>query len=215
MKDTKTMIILAALELFGKKGFSKVSIKEIAKLAEVSQVTIYNNFANKEVLVEEVVAVLMEDISKATDEIYSADLPYDEKLKKAFMVCSKEEMKSLEKYFTPESLEDPKLEKLITQAMNSHKEKIYKRFIELGIASKKISNTLDQRSILYLLRAINSSGLTDELDLSHERLNLDLIHLFLYGILGNEKRTLQELTGEDVLKLLTVQVKNELEKGER
>lgn len=215
MKDTKTMIILAALELFGKKGFSKVSIKEIAKLAEVSQVTIYNNFANKEVLVEEVVAVLMEDISKATDEIYSADLPYDEKVKRAFEVCSKEEMKSLEKYFTPESLEDPKLEKLITQAMNSHKEKIYKRFIELGIASKKISNTLDQRSILYLLRAINSSGLTDELDLSHERLNLDLIHLFLYGILGNEKRTLQELTGEDVLKLLTVQVKNELEKGER
>ncbi|EGP8440429.1 TetR/AcrR family transcriptional regulator, partial [Listeria monocytogenes] len=38
----KTAIIQAALSLFGEQGFSDVSIKDIAALADVSQVSIYN-----------------------------------------------------------------------------------------------------------------------------------------------------------------------------
>lgn len=40
----KTAIIEAAQILFGKQGFTAVSIKDIAALADVSQVSIYNYF---------------------------------------------------------------------------------------------------------------------------------------------------------------------------
>lgn len=214
MKENKTVIILAALELFGEKGFSKVSIKEIAKLAEVSQVTIYNNFANKEELVKEVIAVLMEDVSKAAEEIYSSNLPYEEKLTEIFAACNKDKLKSIEKYFSSESLADPKLAGLISQAMNAYKEKIYEEFIDLGYQLGELPKSIDKRSILFLLRALNSSGLAIDSDLAHHNLSQDLVQLFLYGIFGKEKNALQALTGEDVLKMLTAQVKNELEKGE-
>lgn len=214
MNDKRDQIIEAALLLFGEKGFSAVSIKEIAQLAGVSQVTIYNHFENKEGLVEKAAAILMDDVLAAADQVYASDLPYEEKLIKAFDVCGSQTAQAIEQYFSRESLTDPKLAALILQAVNLRKEEIYLKFIDLGYTLQKIPSEIDKQAILFLLRALNASSLVTDNAQDTASLTKDLVHLFLYGIIGKKNASIQELTGEEVLQLLTKQVKYELEKGE-
>jgi AcrR family transcriptional regulator len=49
-EETKQSILMAARELFGKKGFDAVTMREIAKLAGCSHTTIYIYFKDKEAL---------------------------------------------------------------------------------------------------------------------------------------------------------------------
>jgi TetR/AcrR family transcriptional repressor of mexJK operon len=53
MSDTHKRIINAAKELFEKKGFAAATTKEIADLAEVSEVTLFRHFESKRRLFEE------------------------------------------------------------------------------------------------------------------------------------------------------------------
>jgi len=50
--DTAERILQTALQLMQEKGFKAVSIKEIAQLAEVSEMTIFRHFATKKKLLE-------------------------------------------------------------------------------------------------------------------------------------------------------------------
>ncbi|MEO1771974.1 TetR family transcriptional regulator [Candidatus Enterococcus ferrettii] len=213
MNNKRGMIVEAALKLFGQRGFSKVSIKQIAQQANVSQVTIYNHFENKEILVEEIVNGLMGKVMKAADEVYSSEQSYEGKLTEIFELCNSETMKVIEHYFSSESLTDYKLRELIFQAVNTQKEEIYNKFIDLGYALKVIPSKINKQSILFMLRALNFSGKTLDIVEDATKLSQDLVYLFLYGIIGKEKGGIQDLSGEEVLQLLTQQVKYELEKG--
>lgn len=53
-EDTKSKIILAALELFSEQGIKKTTIEEIARHAGLTRVTVYRYFADKQQLVHEV-----------------------------------------------------------------------------------------------------------------------------------------------------------------
>jgi AcrR family transcriptional regulator len=48
--ETKEKILVAALELFSKKGFATVGTRAIAEAAGVNEVTIFRNFGTKEAL---------------------------------------------------------------------------------------------------------------------------------------------------------------------
>lgn len=61
-EKTKEKILMAALELFAKKGFSNTSISQIANLANVSKGLAYNYFENKQKLMEEVIQVLFAEV---------------------------------------------------------------------------------------------------------------------------------------------------------
>ena len=76
-KDTKEKILSAAFELFSKKGYIKSTTKDIASLAEVSEITLFRHFGSKERLFEEVLnrfsfltelKVLQSDIKKLSFE---------------------------------------------------------------------------------------------------------------------------------------------------
>jgi AcrR family transcriptional regulator len=60
----KSHILQAALALFMEFGIQKVSIKEIAAKANVSQVTIYNYFGGKDQLVHDVIAFYIKSRAK-------------------------------------------------------------------------------------------------------------------------------------------------------
>lgn len=57
----KDAIISAAISLFREKGYTNVSINEIAASSGISTVSIYNYFNNKEGLVTECANILMQD----------------------------------------------------------------------------------------------------------------------------------------------------------
>lgn len=60
--NTRDKIINVATQLFGRFGFHKTSIEEIAKLAKKSKKSVYYYFSNKEVLFNTVVLNEMEDL---------------------------------------------------------------------------------------------------------------------------------------------------------
>ncbi|MBC5636786.1 TetR/AcrR family transcriptional regulator [Ornithinibacillus sp. BX22] len=77
----RTNILQSALDLFMKFGISKVSVAEIAKNANVSQVTIYNYFGSKDKLVDEVVVYYIEEIWSEFQKIIDSDIHISEKIK--------------------------------------------------------------------------------------------------------------------------------------
>ena len=54
MNKTKEEIIEAALNLFSKKGFSTVSIRDICSVVNIKESTVYYHFQNKEAILNEI-----------------------------------------------------------------------------------------------------------------------------------------------------------------
>jgi AcrR family transcriptional regulator len=75
-------IVSAARSLFWKHGIRRVTIEEICETAGVSKMTCYKYFSNKTAIAKYLIEDLFESGVKAYKEIYSSDIPYEEKVKK-------------------------------------------------------------------------------------------------------------------------------------
>ncbi len=81
--DTKNKIITVASRLFGRYGFYKTSMDEIAKIARKAKGSLYYHFANKEELFTEVVATEINNLKTQLTLIVNDNaLKADEKMKK-------------------------------------------------------------------------------------------------------------------------------------
>ncbi|PAM95610.1 TetR family transcriptional regulator, partial [Flavobacterium sp. IR1] len=89
-EQKKQQILGAALELFMEYGIQKVSISEIAKKANVSQVTIYNYFESKHNLIHEVFIYYVDQASAQFDQPVFSDIPFPEQIKK--LIFNKKEV---------------------------------------------------------------------------------------------------------------------------
>lgn len=180
----KSAIINASLELFSEKGFTAVSIKDIAALANVSQVSIYNYFGNKEALVQECVTIVMKDTMQIAQNLLTEEMEFKEKLYKALSICSNQINQSLHEYFSHSALEDTVLLKFLVENINKIKKDIYKSYIELGKQENVIDDSISTATILDFMEAINSI----EIESDKTKIKQQELHkLFLYGIIGKSK----------------------------
>ena len=105
MKKTNSpkydQIIEAALELFRKHGFKKVTVEEICKNAEVSKMTFYKFFKNKPDLVDKVWENQFELGMQQFEEIEKMDIPFTKKIQ-MFLKLKEENTKK----FGPGFVED-------------------------------------------------------------------------------------------------------------
>ena len=53
MNDTKQRILNAALDLFSQKGFSAVSVRDICKVVDIKESSVYYHFKNKQAIFDE------------------------------------------------------------------------------------------------------------------------------------------------------------------
>lgn len=83
-QEKKKAILNAALELFKKYGFNKVSIVDIANKASVSQVSIYNFFNSKENLKNELLKKLWENYYKEITSILESNGSIQSKIERFF-----------------------------------------------------------------------------------------------------------------------------------
>ncbi|ECL4452991.1 TetR/AcrR family transcriptional regulator [Listeria monocytogenes] len=179
----KTAIIQAALSLFGKQGFSDVSIKDIASLAGVSQVSIYNYFGNKEALVAECAKIIMQDTITLAEEILVSEGTFTDKLARAIQLCQAEINVSLSKFISTEASKDSQFIRLLVNNINKLKKDIYMEYIAAGKKAKVINNDISDDVIQLFIDSINGLGLTvSEEEL--EKKQAEIIHLFLYGLIG-------------------------------
>ena len=182
----KKSIVNAALALFKENGFTSVSIKEIAALAQVSQVSIYNYFGSKETLVAECVNVVMRDTFKQATDILAMELDFTEKIKSALSLCTEKINLSISEFFTQKALSDPSFVELLTKNLNENKNKIYREYIELGKREKVIDNTIPTETLVCYIEALHIMGSKLEFDNDTPE-NIQYIHhLFLYGLIGKE-----------------------------
>ena len=79
-EQSREEIRRAAWELFAQFGVERVSMADIARKAGVSQATIYNNFANKETLTREFVAVAVDSLVGGIEQVLAPEMPFREKM---------------------------------------------------------------------------------------------------------------------------------------
>lgn len=87
-EQSKEDIRKAAWELFGQFGVEKVSVNDIARKANVSHATIYNNFGSKEALVREFVTTMVEQLVDKIQEILAPNTQFDQKMAAFFQFIS-------------------------------------------------------------------------------------------------------------------------------
>lgn len=64
-KSTKEKIFDASVDLFSKKGFNDVSVREIAKQAGIREGSIYNHYKNKEAILDAIIDFFKSELAKS------------------------------------------------------------------------------------------------------------------------------------------------------
>lgn len=77
-KGTKEQIMDAAIDLFSRKGYDAVSIREIARTVGIRESSIYNHYKGKEDIMDSIVEFFMAELSRADPN----DLPLEVMLEK-------------------------------------------------------------------------------------------------------------------------------------
>lgn len=185
-KAKKDSIINAAWELFAKRGITDVSIIEIAAKANVSQVSIYNYFGDKNSLAKEVLISRLDRAISEYDEILDRDIPFSEKLKlimdRKYDAVAEISRSSFSKY----AWEDKALQQVYREAATIKAISVYTKFIELGKKEGSIDATIPDDAILsFLLLLVSVMQQPDYLKTSEEY-KMGIFKLALYGLLGRE-----------------------------
>ncbi|MCA1030768.1 TetR/AcrR family transcriptional regulator [Bacillus timonensis] len=191
-KQTKRdQIKRASLSLFSQYGVQKVNIQEIAKKANVSQVTIYNYFGSKDELVIDVVKSLLEDQFNEYIKIKEMDVPFIEKVEQ--IIAKKVQfMKQFSNEFLEVLLEDQGEIKELLHSYNNEKAlPFFREFIEDGKQNGVIDESLSSETILFYVNLVSREIqkhpeflLSDEVRMNE--FTKDILHLVFYGIVGKK-----------------------------
>jgi len=183
----KESIRRAAMELFGTYGFGKVSIKDIARKAGVSHVTIYNHFNSKEELVNEVVRTEIERLMVKSREVMDSDSSFLEKME--LIRFSKVGLASR---YNGEMMKtaisnSPEIYEYIEELWQEEINKLLKELIEEGRQQGYISRDISQEAILFYFDMIRVGAFASADILNRIKIDAkladDLNRLFLYGLI--------------------------------
>ena len=191
-EQKKENIIRAALDLFMQYGFKKVSVNDIAVKANVSPVTIYNHYRNKDSLVYEVIRYQLGLMMEHYKKIIYGNGTFPDKIKE--IVFNKVEVASQFKgELAPLALRDNSIFK--PSVYEEYEQEATKMTLDLfdegkkeGYLAKDIS---EQTLIIYL--DILKSGISSSTRLytdeeSYPRIVRELNELLLYGIIDTGDR---------------------------
>lgn len=186
----KGNIIHAAVELFCTHGIQKVSMAEIAKKANVSQVTIYNYFGSKDELLRYVIVGFMDNKWKEFEELLESNIPFPQKIEQ--MIFDKSETA---KMLNPEFLKtvmsnNEDIQRLIEDFYKNKALPGLMKIIEQGQKEGYVKEGISNDAILFYIHMFKEATNRPEFFSNHEqaiKLSKDLTTLFFYGLLGKPK----------------------------
>ncbi len=187
-EQKKLDILKAALSLFLEYGIQKVSINEIAKKANVSQVTIYNYFENKHTLVNEVMIHYIDTAINDFQKTVTANISFPEKIKS--IVFNKGEIANqiheefyqyLMNEYTTEGnyIEEIYVKKTIPLFTDLLKEGKEQGYID--------PNTSDE-AIMFYIKMLKDYIQRDDVYSKVLPLTEDITKIFFYGIMGQNTK---------------------------
>ncbi len=173
-------ILNSAFELFCYRGIKEVSMAEIAKKAQVSQVSIYNFFGSKENLVRQSLYSYMNIKMKEYELLLNSDLSFMEKFQK--IVFDKMEAAHYsEEFYQFVIWEDPVVQNFIHEYYLTHSLPFLLKFIEQGKAEGFVNHKITNESILVYVGMFKDALTKPNLSM---KTRMDLGSLFFYGLLG-------------------------------
>lgn len=148
-EETKRSILFAAGELFARKGYDTVTMREIAKEAGCSHTTIYIYFNDKEALLQQLSMPPLQELLIQIDTWLNQVLPSDEKLKSislAFIVFCLQNRNRYNLFFNVKSVkvDEQSIELEINRTRNA-------LFAKLGVSLQECLQLepKDERLLMY------------------------------------------------------------------
>lgn len=188
-------IVDTSKSLFWKFGINRVTIEEICREADVSKMTFYKYFANKNELVKYILKKLFDDSWDQYNFIMSQDIPYPEKIKQTIELKMKQTDHMSNEFFKDfHKNVDPVLKSFFIELTNDSLEKVKSDYIK---AQKEgnIRSDINPDFILYFLNHMLSMMAQDDSLISLYSkpgdLIYELINFFFFGIMqrnNNEKK---------------------------
>lgn len=175
-----------------KKPILEIAVAEIAKMANVSQVTIYNYYGSKDALLIAALKRLFNQILDEFKRMLDSELTFDEKLKR--MILMKRESSSLvhPDTFVRLITENEDMQAYMQSYSKEHTIPIFLEFIREGRACGRVrSHVHDETVLMYLNLFSHAMSLMTETELSQmgqpDGIE-ELIDLFFYGMLNQQEK---------------------------
>lgn len=183
----------AAFELLNQYGIQKVSVEEIAKKANVSQVTIYNYFGSKDHLVFDVVKTFTESIFEEYQNISKQTIPFKTKLE----MMIEQEMNVAET-ISPELFmsllnSNPDIQQYYAEFTEKQAMPLFFGFVQEGKREGYIDDSLTEETIAFYFQMYYKEMMAHpELyrdEGKKRKFTKEILQLFFYGLVGKEDRT--------------------------
>ena len=136
-------IILNASRLFVQHGYHKVTMESIAQYANVSKVTLYKYFSDKQVLYEHILKEIYLEEYNEVVEVINSHKPFEEKIDGVVKARIKKYYDKSKPIFSGEitlSLDVQKFIKKYTKLMNKQRTKLYEQGKMEGFINEDISD---------------------------------------------------------------------------
>jgi len=186
----KEDLLRTAKDLFWKFGFRRVTVEEICREANVSKMTFYKYFSNKEDLAIEMIKKMFDENMKVFNEMMEADIPFEEKMHKQVQM-KMEGTKNISEEFVKDIYGDVESEinkywkKRINEAMMEVMNH-YKKAQEKGWIRKDLKIDFMMYLVNKFFEFTNDDYLISKYDTMQD-LIMEINKFFLYGILPSNK----------------------------
>jgi AcrR family transcriptional regulator len=164
-----------------------IKIVDIAKLAKVSQVSIYNYYGSKEALLKASIIRVMNQQFEEYKQVLSSDIPFSEKIKELLMRKKNGlEIINLE-MFTALMQKDPELQEIVLDFSMNKSFKLLISLIDEGRALGLVRNEVQNQTLLVYIQVLsqafmNMDSATTQYIQQKEVMD-EIMNLFLYGLL--------------------------------
>lgn len=182
----KEAIVAAARDLFTARGVQGVSIREIAKSAHVSQVSIYNYFGDKQSLAKEAFISFIEAAINAFGQVLESDVPFTEKIDQILRDKSDIVDQIAMSHFDERAWDDKVLRQIFGETVKDKAVVLYRQFIETGKAGGFINKDIPTEAVVaYVTGSLSLFQHPDFLGTPPDY-KMGIMKLFLYGLIGHE-----------------------------
>lgn len=184
-------IINSAKELFWKYGIRRVTIEDICKKADVSRMTFYKYFSNKNILAKTLLNIITDSSMEKYDSIIKSELKYPEKVRQMILLKI-EGTNDISKEFLND-LNDENNADLFEFLQSKIMENLSRIQTDFVTASEQgeIRKDIKPEFLLYFLNRILEMSKDPELlkmyDSAQDMI-MEMTNIFFYGILSSQKR---------------------------
>jgi AcrR family transcriptional regulator len=186
----KEKIMKTTFEMLKTWDLNKIRIADIAKTAEVSQVTIYNYFGSKESLMREVFKNYINNSFNEFLEYMNGEHTFKEKIE--WIILQERESTNT---ITPNMIDqllinDQEIAQFLDKEYNEKIIPVLLQFIEDGKKNGEISSNISTQGLMMYIN-VSMKYYQEFLGIIKQSGNMNLInemlHIFLYGICGKPR----------------------------